>query len=105
MSPFAITALALILARAIGELWLSGLNQRHVRAHANEVPPAFRGMIDNATYRHSGDYTLAKSRFGDVVTVFDTALLIAILFSGVLPWAFRKFTAAFGTSVWAMAGF
>src|SRR5262245_62412458 len=62
-------------------------------------------MIDNMTYRRSVDYTLAKSRFGDVVTVFDTVLLIAILFSGVLPWAFGKFTAAFGASFWAMAGF
>src|SRR5438445_11819170 len=105
MQPFAIIALVLILARAIGELWLSGLNQRHVRAHSNEVPLAFRGMIDDATYRRSVDYTLAKSRFGDVVTVFDTALLIGILFSGVLPWAFGKFTAGFGTSVWAMAAF
>src|SRR5262249_57793026 len=62
-------------------------------------------MVDQPTYHRSIDYTLAKSRFGDVVTVFDTALLIAILFSSVLPCAFEKFTAAFGTSVWAMAGF
>ena len=33
LSPFAIIALVLILARATGELWLSALNQRHVRAH------------------------------------------------------------------------
>jgi hypothetical protein len=79
MSLFPIIALVLIFARAIAELWLSGLNERHVRAHANEVPPAFRGTIDDATYRRSVDYTLAKSRFGDVVTVFDTALLIGIL--------------------------
>jgi STE24 endopeptidase len=105
MSPFAIIALALILARTIAELWLSRLNERHVRAHSNEVPPVFRGTIDDATYRRSVDYTLAKSRFGEVVTVFDTALLIGILFGGVLPWAFGKFAVAFGTSVWAMAGF
>src|SRR4249920_631922 len=105
MSPFAIIALVLILARAIAELWLSRLNQRHVRAQADEAPPAFRGMIDNATYRRSVEYTLAKSRFGEVVTLFDAVLLIGLLFSGVLPWAFGKFTAAFGTSVWAMAGF
>src|SRR5262249_29108905 len=105
MSLFAAIALVLILARAIAELWLSRLNQQHVREHADEVPPAFRGMIDNATYRRSVDYTLAKSRFGDVVNVFDAALLIGILFSGALPWAFGKFTAAFGTSVWAMPGF
>src|SRR6516162_9591538 len=105
MSLFAIIALILILARAIAELWLSRLNQRYVRAHANEVPPAFRDMVDEPTYRRSVDYTLAKSRFGEVVTSFDTALLIILLFSGVLPWAFGKLVAAFGSSVWAMAGF
>src|SRR6266496_1046651 len=104
MQPFAIVALVLILARAITEVWLSQLNQRHVRAHANEVPIAFRGVIDDATYRRSIDYTLAKSRFGDIADVFDTVVLIVVLFSGVLPWAFERFTASFGTSIWAMAG-
>ena len=98
-SPFAAVALVLILARAVAELWLSRLNQRHVRTHADEVPPAFREMMDETTYRRSVDYTLAKSRFGEVVTLFDVALLIGLLFSGVLPWAFEKFTASFGTSV------
>ena len=105
MSPFAIIALVLILARAIAELWLSRLNERHVRAHADEVPPAFRQTVDGSTYRRSVEYTLAKSRFGDVVTLFDAVLLIGLLFSGVLPWAFGKFMAAFGTSVCAMSGF
>jgi len=35
------------------ELWLSRLNQRHVRAHADEVPLAFREMVDEPTYRRS----------------------------------------------------
>ena len=103
--PFAIIALVLILARAIGESWLSRLNQRHVRAQADEVPPAFREMVDEPTYRRSVNYTLAKSRFGEVVTLFDAVLLIGLLFSGALPWAFGKFMAAFGTSVLPMAGF
>jgi len=105
MSPFAIIALVLILARAIAELLLSRANERYVRAHANEVPPAFREMVDEPTYRRSVDYTLGKSRFGDVVTLFDAVLLTSLLFSGFLPWAFGKFTVAFGTSVWALAGF
>ena len=105
MPPFAIVAFVLILARATAELWLSRLNQWHVQAHADKVPPAFREMVDEPTYRRSVDYTLAKSRFGEVVTLFDAALLIGLLFSGVLPWAFEKFTAAFGTSVLAMASF
>jgi len=105
MSPFAIIALVLILSRAIAELWLSRLNQRHVRAHADEMPPAFGEIVDESTYRRSVDYTLAKSRFGEIVTLFDAVLLMTLLFSGVLPWAFEKFTADFGVSVWAMAGF
>jgi len=105
MQPFAIIALFLILARVITELWLSRLNQRHVRGQANEVPHALRGMIDEATYRRSIDYTLVKGRFGDVANLFNSVVLIAVLFSGVLPWAFRKFGASFGTSIWAMAGF
>ena len=105
MPPFAIVAFVLILARAIAELWLSRLNHRHVRAHADEVPPAFREMVDGPTYRRSVNYTMAKGRFGEVGTVFDAVLLIGLLFSGMLPWAFESFTADFGTSVWAMAGF
>jgi STE24 endopeptidase len=105
MRLFAIIAFVLILARAVAELWLSRLNQRHVRAHANEVPPAFREIIPMATYRRSVDYTLAKNRLRDAGNVFDAALLIAILFSGILPWAFERFSATFGTSIWAMAGF
>src|SRR6266516_1686741 len=105
MPPFAVTALVLILTRTITELWLSRLNQRHVRAHANEVPRAFGGMVDEATYRRSVDYTLAKSRFGDIAGMFDAVVLIAVLFSGVLPWAFGRFSASFGTSILAMAGF
>jgi STE24 endopeptidase len=105
MPPFALVALVLIFARAITEVWLSQINQRHVRAHANEVPIAFRGVIDDATYRRSVDYTLAKGRFGDIANLFDAVLLIAVLFSGVLPWAFERFSQSFGSSIWAMAAF
>ena len=105
MQPFAVIALLLILGRVFAELWLSRLNRSHVCAHANDVPTVFHGMIDEPKYRRSIDYTLAKSHFGDIVNEFDAAILMAVLFSGVLPWAFEKFSANFGSSVWAMAGF
>ena len=61
--------------------------------------------MDESTYRRSIDYTLAKSRFGNIVNVFDAVVLIAVLFSGLLPWAFGKSSASFGTSILAMAVF
>src|SRR6266516_622136 len=105
MPPFAFIALVLILARAITELWLSQLNQYHVRAHVKEVQHVFRGIMDETLYRRSVEYTLAKSRFGYIAHVFDVVVLIAVLFSGVLPWAFGRFSASVGNSILAMAGF
>ena len=50
MTPFAIVALCLILIRYCFELWLDGVNAAHVRKHADEVPEAFREIMDDATY-------------------------------------------------------
>ncbi|MGA2243318.1 MAG: M48 family peptidase, partial [Verrucomicrobiota bacterium] len=54
-----------ILARLAVELWLASLNRRHVLAHAYEIPPAFRGTIDEPAYKKSVAYTLAKGRLGN----------------------------------------
>jgi len=97
--------LGLILARLAAELWLASLNRRHVLAHANEIPPAFRGMIDELAYKKSVAYTLAKGRFGNIEDAYNTAVLLVVLFSGVLPWGFHLFSHGLGQSAWAMAAF
>ncbi|MDB6023176.1 MAG: peptidase, partial [Pedosphaera sp.] len=95
----------LLLGRWAAQLWLARLNQRNVLAHANAVPDAFKGSMDAATYSKSVQYTLAKSRFGNVETTYDFIILAVILFSGLLPWAFQFFTGWLGTSAWAAAAF
>jgi STE24 endopeptidase len=97
--------LGLILARLAAELWLAALNRRYVLAHADEIPPAFRGIIDEPAYKKSVAYTLAKGRLGNIEGIYDTAVLLAVLFSGVLPWAFQLFSHGLGQSAWAMAAF
>ena len=97
--------LGLILARLAAELWLAALNRRHVLAHAGEIPPAFRGIIDEPAYKKSIAYTLAKGRLGNFEDTCDTAVLLVVLFSGVLPWAFHLFHHGLGRSAWAMAAF
>jgi STE24 endopeptidase len=96
-------ATALILARWAAERWLDHLNRRNILAHANAVPDAFKATVDEATYAKSVKYTLAKTRFGTIEATFDTAVLAAVLFSGILPWAFNSFTERFGESAWALA--
>ena len=64
--------LGLILARLAAELWLAALNRRHVLAHAGEIPPAFRGIIDEPAYKKSVAYTLAKGRLGNIEDAWST---------------------------------
>jgi STE24 endopeptidase len=99
------STLGLILARLAAELWLASLNRRHVLAHAGEIPPAFRGIIDEPAYKKSVAYTLAKGRLGNIEDTCDTAVLLVVLFSGVLPWAFHLFNHGLGQPAWAMAAF
>jgi STE24 endopeptidase len=104
MTWFALVTVGLIVARGVAQFWLDGVNRRHVLAHADAVPSAFAGIMDEATYRKSVQYTLAKSRLSQVEMIFDAGVLGVVLFSGVLPWAFGFSARHYGTSAWAMAG-
>lgn len=97
--------LGLILARWAMEFWLRRLNRRHVLAHAKGVPEAFKGTIDEATYAKSIQYTLAKSRLSEWEDSYDLVILLGVLFSGVLPWAFYAFTGLLGGAGWSRAAF
>ena len=105
MQLFAVIAGALILAKWAAESWLSRLNRRHVQAHADAVPEAFKGVVDAPTYARSVDYTLAGNQFGQWQDAWSTVVLLAVLFTGVLPWAFKLSNVHLGNSAWAMAAY
>ncbi len=98
-------ALLLILARWAAQLWLEQLNRRQVVAHAGAVPEAFKGVVDEATYAKSVSYTLAKGRLEQVEATWNSAVLLAVLLSLVLPWAFHGCIQWLGGSAWAMGAF
>lgn len=96
---------SLIVLKLAMQLGLARLNQRHVCAYADAVPAAFKETMDEATYAKSVEYTLAKSRLSQFEDIYDAIILLVVLFSGVLPWAFRFFQQRVGTAAWAMAVF
>lgn len=87
LSVLSITA-ALLVLRLVGELVLSALNRAEVRRHADAPPPGVAAIMDRATYTKAVNYTLERSRFGVITTVFDTLVLALFVFGGVLPWLF-----------------
>jgi STE24 endopeptidase len=101
--PVAAIIVGLILGKWAAQIGLERLNERHVRAHAGAVPEAFKGIVDEATYARSVQYTLAKGALNRFDDTFRTAILLLVLFTGVLPWAFGLFRARLGESAWAMA--
>ena len=98
-----LSVLGLLAAKWAVQLWLERLNQRNVLAHAGGVPAVFRDVIDGPTYARTVEYTLAKARLHQVELTYNAAVLVAVLFSGVLPWAFARLSEGLGTSAWAMA--
>src|SRR5437870_5101546 len=96
---------ALLFARWLAQLWLEILNERHVRANAATVPPAFKDVVTPETYQRSVEYTLAKSRFHRIELTWEAMVLAVVLFSGVLPWFYNLFLNSFGHAVWVGAAF
>ena len=97
--------LLLVLARWAAQLWLEQLNRRHVLANGDSVPEAFKGVIDEATYTRSVQYTLAKGRLEQLEATWDSAMVLVVLFSGLLPWGFHAVRQWLGGSAWALAAF
>lgn len=101
---FAFVALSLILLRCVVQLGLEWLNRAHARRHASALPEAFQGAMDDASYSRSVDYTMAKSRLEQYELGWDCLVLLAVLFSGFLPWSFGAATGLVGHSAVALAG-
>jgi STE24 endopeptidase len=97
--------IALIVAKWAAALWLESLNRRNVLAHSGAVPEAFKGVMEEATYAKAVQYTLAGGRLSQFETTYDAAILMIVLFSGVLPWGFQAFTHWLGSLASAMAAF
>lgn len=95
----------LVILRLLAQLGLEALNRGEVRRNAHARPAALVDVMDEATYAKAVQYTLAKSKFGVVEMIFEVAVLLALLFSGVLPWLWAKFNALALGAAWSGALF
>jgi len=105
MSLIAWIVVALMVAKLGSELLLSRLNRSEIVRHAGAMPPAFAGVMDEATFAKSVEYSLAKNTFGHFELAWGTAVLALVVFSGLLPFAWDAWTALAGTAAWSGALF
>lgn len=64
--------------------WLKVLNYRHVKKYGASIPPEFEGHIDAELLKKTSDYTVEKSRFSFINSIFDNIILLIFLFGGLL---------------------
>lgn len=76
---------------------LDHLNLSYMRGKGDDVPTIFKESITVQTRRKSMAYTEVNTRFGRVHTVFQTAISLVILFSGILPLLDARLGAALGS--------
>ena len=82
MNLFAyILLFAIVLSGGLG-VYLLIRQARTVAAGRSEVPEAFAGTISRADHQRAADYTLARTRFSIIETIFDT--LTAVLWLTIL---------------------
>jgi STE24 endopeptidase len=67
---------AFLLASLAVRFWLASRQVRHVAAHRDEVPQAFREKVTLAAHQKAADYTIAKARFGMLEMAFAAAVLV-----------------------------
>jgi len=94
-----VVILVLIFARLVWESALSLLNIAEVKRRGQNPPQHILEVMDDKTYAKSVEYTLAKERLGLFGGFYETLILLAILFSGFLPWIYSFFWSGTGLSV------
>lgn len=100
-----LAVVVLLVLRLAAQLALEALNRAETLRHARAKPAALADIMDDATFARSADYTVAKSRFASFELVYDAAVLVAVLFSGVLPWLWARFDALAPGQAWSGALF
>lgn len=75
--------IAYLIVAAFG-YWLDYLNLSHLKRYGSIIPPEFKGEIDQELLNKMRDYTVEKTRFGIVSSVFDRIILLIFLFGGLL---------------------
>jgi STE24 endopeptidase len=69
-------AVALIATVAV-KYWLAWRQLRHVSAHRDAVPGVFTSRVSLEAHQRAADYTIAKGRFGLLVTAASAAVVLA----------------------------
>lgn len=86
---FSLIFLVALLASTTLRLYLATRQLRHVRAHRDAVPEAFRHAITREEHEKAAAYTAARVRLSVASTLLDATLALGFTLGGGLDWCAR----------------
>ncbi len=82
MNTFTVIFLiALIISYGL-QFWLSLRQKTYVLSHREQVPQAFREKVSLKAHQKAADYTVEKSKLGDIDSLAGMIFLLALTLGG-----------------------
>ena len=78
---------ALLLSYGI-QFWLAGRQKAHVAAHRDQVPQAFKDRVPLSAHQKAADYTIEKSKLGDIDSGVGMLFLLLMTLGGGISLVF-----------------
>ncbi len=83
---FSLLFLFALVSSVLLQLWLALRHINHVKRHHKAVPAEFAEQITLESHQRAAAYTVAKTRFGMLTTLFDAMVLAAFTLGGGIEW-------------------
>ncbi len=92
--------IALFVSTAV-HYWLAQRQMAHVAQHRSAVPDAFKSKVPLAAHQKAADYTLAKSKLGNIDGVVSVVVLLLLTLGGVISSVFEFWAGAVASPLWS----
>ena len=79
---FSLIFLAALATSVLLRYWLAQRHMRHIQAHRASVPQDFADRINLESHQKAADYSIAKTRLGNLHLALETALLLTFTLGG-----------------------
>ncbi|MBZ0094997.1 MAG: M48 family metallopeptidase [Sulfuricella sp.] len=97
---FTLIFLAALATSVLLRYWLAQRHIRHIQTHRASVPQDFADRISLESHQKAADYSIAKTRLGNLHLVVETALLLGFTLGGGIEMLYGLWHGLLGSGLW-----
>jgi STE24 endopeptidase len=100
MPTFTLVFLAALATSVFLRYWLALRHARHIRAHRSSVPREFTDRVSLESHQKAADYSIAKTRLGNLHLALETSLLLGFTLGGGIETLYGLWHGLLGQGLW-----